>query len=241
MSLINRLNILHLELKSDIPIIMNKIAVSKPLLIMMYGYPGAGKTFFARQLCEQLQAVHVQGDRIRYELFDEPQYDKQENEIVTHLVDYMTEEFLKVGVSVIYDINAMRLSQRRVLREMARKVNAEPMLMWFQIDIESAFSRIAGRDRRKIDDKYTMKLDRTSFDNYVAHMQNPGRDESYIVVSGKQVFKTQFSSLLKHLRELNQVNAENPSPNLVKPGLVNLIPKPIGGRVDLSRRNLVIR
>ncbi|MGD0284540.1 MAG: AAA family ATPase [Candidatus Saccharimonadales bacterium] len=89
---------------------MNKIAVSKPLLIMMYGYPGAGKTFFARQLCEQLQAVHVQGDRIRYELFDEPQYDKQENEIVTHLVDYMTEEFLKVGVSVIYDINAMRLS-----------------------------------------------------------------------------------------------------------------------------------
>ena len=155
MSLNNRLNILHSELKSDIPIIMNKIAVSKPLLIMMYGYPGAGKTFFARQLCEQLQAVHVQGDRIRYELFDEPQYDKQENEIITHLVDYMTEEFLKVGVSIIYDINTMRLNQRRILREMARKVSAEPMLIWFQIDIESAFSRIAGRDRRKIDDKYT--------------------------------------------------------------------------------------
>ncbi len=228
-------------MKSDIPVIMNKIAVSKPLLIMMYGYPGAGKTFFARQLCDQFQAVHVQGDRIRYELFSEPQYDKQENEIITHLVDYMSEEFLKVGVSVIYDVNAMRLSQRRFLRDMARRAGAEPLLIWFQIDIESAFARIAGRDRRKIDDKYTMKLDRTSFDNYTTHMQNPGRDEDYIVVSGKQVFKTQFSSLLKRLRELNLVKAENANPNVVKPGLVNLIPQPLAGRVDFSRRNIVIR
>jgi hypothetical protein len=86
-----------------------------------------------------------------------------------------------------------------------------------------------------------MKLDRTSFDNFVVHMQNPGREENYIVVSGKQVFKTQFSSLLKHLRELNLVKVENTIPNLVKPGLVNLIPQPLGGRVDLSRRNIVIR
>jgi predicted kinase len=230
-------------MKSDIPIIMNNIVVSKPLLILMYGYPGAGKTYFARQLCEEFQAVHIQGDRIRYELFSEPQYDKQENEIITHLVDYVAEEFLKVGVSVIYDydVNSMRLSQRRILRDMARRVHAEPFLIWFQIDIESAFSRIANRDRRRIDDKYTMKLDRTSFDNYTAHMQNPGRDEDYIVVSGKQVFKTQFSSLLKHLREMNIVKTENNNPNLVKPGLVNLIPQPLGGRVDFSRRNIVIR
>ena len=72
-------------------------------------------------------------------------------------------------------------------------------------------------------------------------MQNPGRDEDYIVVSGKQVFKTQFSSLLKHLREMNIVKTENNNPNLVKPGLVNLIPQPLGGRVDFSRRNIVIR
>ena len=227
-------------MKSDIPIIMNKVIASKPLLILMFGYPGSGKTFFARQLCEQFQAVHVQGDRIRFELFSEPQYDKQENEIITHLVDYMTEEFLKVGVSVIYDINAMRLSQRRMLRDLARKADAKTLLIWFQIDVESAFSRIVGRDRRRIDDKYTMKLDRSGFDNLITHMQKPDRNEDYVVVSGKQVFKTQFSSILKHLREQNLVKTDNTSP-VVKPGLVNLIPQTLGGRVDLTRRNIVIR
>ena len=91
---------------------MPKISPNKPLLIMLYGFPGAGKTYFARQLCEEIQAAHIQGDRIRGELFDNPRYDKEENGVVTQLMDYMTEEFLAAGLSVVYDVNAMRLNQR---------------------------------------------------------------------------------------------------------------------------------
>ncbi len=221
--------------------IMNNIVPTKPLLILLYGYPGAGKTFFARQLSEHFQAAHVQGDRIRFELFSEPQYDKQENEIVSHLVDYMTEEFLKAGISVIYDVNAIRASQRRALRDMARSVKAEPFLIWLQIDIESAFSRVANRDRRHVDDKYTMKLDRTTFDNLSGHMQNPGRDEDYVVISGKHVFKTQFNTILRKMRETGVLKVDEANSRIVKPGLVNLIPSSLPGRVDLSRRNIVIR
>ena len=82
---------------------MSKVISTKPVLIMLYGYPGSGKTHFARQLSETLQAAHVHGDRIRGELFDKPQYDTHENEIVNHLMIYMAEEFLKAGVSVIFD------------------------------------------------------------------------------------------------------------------------------------------
>jgi predicted kinase len=92
---------------------MNKLELTKPTLILLYGFPGAGKTFLARQLCEDLHAAHVQADRIRYELFEEPRYDDQENEIVDHLMRYMTEEFLAAGLSVVYDMNSARLSQRR--------------------------------------------------------------------------------------------------------------------------------
>src|SRR4051812_39359450 len=111
---------------------MSKVSPTKPLLILLYGFPGAGKTFFARQLTEQLQAAHVHGDRIRGELFETPRYDKEENEVITQLMDYMTGEFLNAGLSVVYDVNAMRVSQRRTLRELARKCHAEPLLVWFQ-------------------------------------------------------------------------------------------------------------
>ena len=133
---------------------MSKVIPSKPLLILLYGFPGSGKTYFARQLCEQVQAAHVQGDRIRSELFEEARYDKEENTVVGQLMDYMTEEFLSAGLSVVYDANAMRYAQRHALRDMARRHKAQPLLIWLQIDPETSLVRAAKRDRRRVDDKY---------------------------------------------------------------------------------------
>src|SRR5579859_1952781 len=115
---------------------MPKIYPAKPFLLMFYGYPGAGKTYLARQFCETVQAAHLQADRIRGELFESPRYDKQENDVVSQLMDYMTEEFLSAGLSVAYDTNAMRAAQRHALREMAHRCHATPLIVWFQMDSE---------------------------------------------------------------------------------------------------------
>jgi predicted kinase len=220
---------------------MQKIVPNKPLLILLYGFPGAGKTFFSRQLCDRIQAAHVNSDRIRSELFEQPRYDKEENMVVSQLMDYMTEEFLRAGMSVVYDANAMRLAQRRQLRDMARSAGAVPLLVWFQIDLESSFLRATKRDRRRVDDKYNQPMDKDTFERVTNGMQNP-QGEDYIVVSGKHTFNTQLNATFKRFRELNLISVSSGNPaNVVKPGLVNLIPNPAAGRVDLSRRNIVIR
>lgn len=220
---------------------MAKIVPQKPLLILLYGFPGSGKTFFARQLCEQLVAAHLQADRIRAELFENPTYAKQENHIVASLMAYMASEFLSAGVSVVYDANTMRIAQRRALRNMAHKAGAESQLVWLQIDQESAFTRVAKRDRRKADDKYAQSLDHSSFEELNGGMQNPEPNENHLVISGKHVFSTQKSAIMRRLQDKRLVSNDAAASQMGKPGMVNLVPNPLAGRVDMSRRNIVIR
>jgi predicted kinase len=208
---------------------------------MLYGFPGAGKTYFARQFCEHVQAAHIQADRIRAELFEHPRYDQEENQVIAQLMDYMTGEFLNAGISVVYDVNAMRATTRHRLRDMARKAHAKPLLVWLQIDAETSYVRGTKRDRRRADDKYAAQLDRSSYDAIAGHMQNPSNAEDYVVVSGKHVFNAQYSAVSKKLRELNLLSLTDSQSHIAKPELVNLVPNPAAGRVDMARRNIVIR
>lgn len=218
---------------------MAKIVLSKPALVCLYGYPGSGKTYVARSLSEEIQLAVVGSDRIRNELFQNPRYDAQENAIVTHLMDYMTEEFLSAGVSVAYDTNALRVSQRRRLREIARKHKAEYLLIWLQIDIDSAFTRTQSRDRRTSDDKYSEPQTRSSFERQMSGMQNP-QGEDYIVISGKHTFTTQKSAIISRFYQSGLIGSGDVQHSVTKPELVNLIPNPRAGRVDLTRRNISI-
>ncbi len=220
---------------------MSKLHPSRPLLIMLYGYPGSGKSFFARELTNHVQAAHIQDDRIRAELFEKPNYSKQENQFVTQFMNYMTEEFLNAGVTVVYDTNANTEAKRRLITKLAKKTNAIPLIVWLQIDMETAFFRAQNRDKRKTDDKYAKPIDRRTYDEVIKRMENPSRKEDFMVVSGKHTFLSQKNAVVRKLHELRLLTANELTSNVSKPQLVNLVPKTIPGRVDLTRRNINIR
>ncbi len=219
---------------------MSKIVLARPVLLCLYGYPGSGKSYVARNLASALHIAHVSSDRLRSELFQNPRYDSQENAIIRHLMNYMTEEFLNSGISVVYDVNAARSAQRRQLRELARKHKAGYTLVWLQIDPETAFARTQERDRRTQDDKYSEPQTRSTFDSQAAAMQNP-QGEDYLVVSGKHSFGTQKNAIINRLYQIGLISSDTVQSTVAKPGLINLVPNPQAGRVDLSRRNITIR
>jgi len=220
---------------------MNKTVLDKPVLLCLYGYPGSGKSYVARSLAGSIQMAHVSADRIRSELFQSPRYDAQENAIVLHLMNYMAAEFLDAGVSVVYDTNAARLGQRRALRELARKHKAEYLLVWLQIDTDTAFERTQQRDRRTSDDRYAKPQDKKSFDDESSTMQNPQTNEPYMVISGKHAFVTQKNAIVSKLYQMGLMTSDTLQHHVAKPELINLVPNPYGGRVDMSRRNITIR
>jgi predicted kinase len=218
---------------------MTKVDLSKPVLLCLYGFPGSGKSYMARNLVNSLHMVNISADRIRNELFERPRYDTQEDAVISHLMNYMTEEFLNAEVSVVYDTNALRVAQRRKLHELAQRHKAEYLLVWLQIDVDSAFARTQDRDRRTNDDKYAEPQSRLSFDKKLTGMQNP-QNENYLVVSGKHSFPTQKSSILNKLYQMGLTSSGSLQGSMAAPGLVNLVPNPHAGRVDFTRRNITI-
>ena len=208
-------------------------------MIALYGYPGSGKSYLARNLEDVLQIARVSADRIRHELFRRPRYDAQETAIVGHLMNYVTDEFLRARVSVVYDINAMRIAQRRRLQEIAKAHKAEYLLVWLQIDTENAFLRTQRRDRRTQDDKYSEAQTKATFDRQMAAMQNP-QGEEYLVISGKHSFITQKNAILTRLYNLGLVNVGDVQTHIAKPELINLVPNPYIAQIDPSRRNINI-
>ncbi len=218
---------------------MAKIVLNKPVLICLYGFPGSGKSFVARNLVEHIQMAQVSADRIRNELFAMPRYDNQENAMVSHMMGYMVEEFLGAGLSVVYDGNFLRSGQRRRIRELAVKHKASYLLVWLQIDAENAFASTQRRDKRTIDDKFAQPLSQQSFNQQLAGMQNP-KDEQYLVISGKHAFVTQKNAIVNRLYQIGLIPSESVQSNITKPGLVNLVPNRYAGQTDLGRRNIAI-
>src|SRR3546814_17584252 len=113
----------------------------------------------------------------------------------------MIEESLSAGVSVVYDMNALRLAQRRFLRDIARKAGAETMLLWQQIDPESARMRAVKRDRRRDDDKYAMKPDTTTLQKIAGELKNPEATEENEVVNGKHHVTQQYNKAERRRHE----------------------------------------
>lgn len=216
-----------------------KIVPNKPFLLLLYGFPGSGKTAFARELADEIKAAHLQQDRLAHELYGESSEKTQTSS--RQAMNYMAREFLRAGVSVVYDADAFRLGERRKLRELARATKVTPLIVWIQIDPDTAFIRARKRDRRKADDHYAREINADEFGSALNKMQNP-TNEDYVVISGKHTFHTQKAAVLKKFYELGILTPEQLSGNMAKPELVNLVPQPsIGGRPEITRRNITIR
>lgn len=218
-----------------------KFTSAKPFIIMMYSFPGAGKTAFSSQLSEELNLVHLQEDKIRHDLFGRSISQVGDTD-VKRVMNYMATDFLKVGVSVVYDASVIRGNDRKKVRDLAKDAKADALLVWLQVDPETTFVRTQKRDRRKSSDKFATEYDKSSYQQVLTQMQNPIEREEYIVISGKHTFKTQLATVMKKLYDLGLITPEAASSNMVKPELMSLVPKNIIRRSgEIAKRNITIR
>lgn len=198
---------------------------------MLVGLPGSGKTYLAEQLARKLNMAFVSNDRIRSELFEKPNYTPEEEGVVKHMMFMMTEEYLRAGLPVVYDGSANKVKERLELRTLARKVKADPVVIWQQVDPEACFSRLQKRAKEAGHEAPNKK----AFVEAAKTMQTPV-NEKPIVVSGKHVFAGQFQSVLRSLFEARLIADDKLRAKIPVPGLVNLVTSKSRGVIEVDHK-----
>lgn len=193
---------------------MKSLSLAKPLAIMLVGIPGAGKSFFASQFSETFNAPVVRYDRIRAELFAEPSYAPDEEEIVARVAGYMIRELLKTKKSFIIDGGCNVKTSRMQYERLIRDQGYGSLVVWVQTDLTTAQRRSTKRNPKKVDDMLNPSMSDDQFDKLSKRLTAPSVHEASVVISGKHTYPTQAKVVLRKLvvpRE-EQHTAPNPTP-----------------------------
>jgi predicted kinase len=169
--------------------------MKKPVLYLMFGYPGAGKTTVASLIHEVTGAEHLSSDQIRLELFPEPTFSQEEHNKLYTEIDARTKALLAAGKDVIYDANLNRYSHRQEKYAICEAVGAQSKLIWVQTPREVAKLRAQQTDRLHLWPKN--ETPDAMFERIADVIEEPWESENYVTIAGEGVTQDKVAALLR--------------------------------------------
>lgn len=139
--------------------------VAHPVLLVMSGLPGTGKSTLARLLADRLPACVVASDALRRTLFPEPTYTGTESRVLFDLCHRLCAELLRGGRNVVFDATNLKERHRNEANHVAAATGTRLLLVRLVASEAVVAARLAHR---------------------VSAAGNPSRGDSLAVTIGDQ-------------------------------------------------------
>lgn len=214
---------------------MASMNLTQPLLLLVVGKPGAGKSFFAQQFSTTFGAPVVSVDRLRHELFAKARYDGEKNDLLTRIIDYQLEELLKTKKTIIIDGCCNAKVERQRFRRRAREAGYETFIIWVQTDDATCRARATKRRARRVEDAYQHILEPGQFEAISKRFTSPAH-EAYVVISGRHTYPAQAKTLLRVLAAPHETMANDARQTMAQSARAEP-----GVRLGRTRRSVIIR
>ena len=174
----------------------------KPTVFLMLGFPGSGKSTFARQLAEARTIIRISSDDIRPYMYTTTLAirDIRNNPAVFGALDYVVGKLLTARMSVIYDANFNRRKDRKAHRLCAQRADARTILIWMKTPLEVAREREAGRATAG----ESLAIPSERYQQLVDRLQEPESEETVMTIDGLAPFEEQLRSFDEQLRRLRK-------------------------------------
>ena len=123
--------------------------VIRPVLVVLSGLPGTGKTYFCQKLAAKIPSVVLESDALRKSLFPAPNYSPDESARLFLAIHHLIEDLLKKGISVILDATNLVESRRERLYSIAERFKAKLILVRLYAPPEVVYERLKARAEGK--------------------------------------------------------------------------------------------
>ena len=144
--------------------------MSEARLILICGLPGAGKTALAKQLAADRSAVRLTKDEWLTALGSNP-WDSPTREKVEHELWRLTQEILRLGLSVVLDFGLWARSERDEMRSAARGLGVAVELHFVDAPVDELWRRIEARNAEPPWNSYP--ISRTDLDGWLSIFEAP--------------------------------------------------------------------
>jgi len=156
----------------------------KPIVYLICGFIGAGKTTFAKKLEEKTSAVRITKDEWSISLIGNDStidgYAEWDTKII-ELSRNVAFQLVKKGIDVIIDEGFWEKEQRVKMKNRIEALGAKEVLYYLDTPIETIRERVVGRNVNLT--KESFKINREMLDNYLKYWQAPTEDEDYVLAS----------------------------------------------------------
>jgi uncharacterized protein len=183
----------------------------QPLLVMLLGVPGSGKTYFSQQLAERLHGVRLNSDAMRLSIFGSLEaMDKlynsadrrQLNAYTFGALDYVADQLLAAGIDVIYDAIHAKHADRQKQEAAAKKHGALPILLRITVPRNVAVRRVVERPAAGDSRQFTPQKAEEVIRHFEETTEPPSIGEIVIDINGEQPFEEQLQSFQAQLKTL---------------------------------------
>lgn len=119
----------------------------QPLVVVLMGQPGVGKSHCARLLCARLDAAHISSDQLRSRLFIAASYAPDESATVFRAADALADLLLSEGHRVVLDATNLLQRNRGSATETARRRGVPIIHVRIVAAEDEVLARLADRRR----------------------------------------------------------------------------------------------
>jgi predicted kinase len=169
-----------------------------PVLVMLCGLPGSGKSHLARSLADVLPFAIIESDQVRKILFPECSYSGEESRWVHRTCHALMAKLLRKGVRVIYDATNLHERHRELVYRLADGEEVKLIIVKAVAPEELAYDRLQSRQGGDGETKEVSDADWRVYRRMERMVEPIGRN--YVVVDTSQDLNPSITKLLRLMK-----------------------------------------